>query len=132
MHAILLVDDSGFFREIGAQIGRRIPCRLLTAASGAAIDRGQLAGRVAGALKISEADARARITELAAAQLLQDDEGAPVQLTDAGQRLFGGIRAAITEITERLWGDLPAEDLATASRVLSIVTARANEKLAAL
>jgi len=30
---------------------------------------------------------------------------------------------------ERLWGDLPAEDLATAGRVLSIVTARANAEL---
>jgi DNA-binding MarR family transcriptional regulator len=106
----------------------------LTAASGGAIDRGQLAGRVAGALKVSDADAQARITELAAAQLVQapgGGEGSPVRLTDAGQQLFGGIRAAITEITERLWGDLPAEDLATAGRVLGIVTARANAELAA-
>ena len=34
MHAILLVDDSGFFRELGAKIESRFPCRLLTAASG--------------------------------------------------------------------------------------------------
>jgi DNA-binding MarR family transcriptional regulator len=97
------------------------------------IDRGQLAGRVAGALKVSEADAQARITELAAAQLLQApaDDGSPVRLTDAGQQLFARVRAAVTEITERLWGDLPAEDLATAGRVLSIVTARANAELGA-
>jgi hypothetical protein len=54
-----------------------------------------------------------------------------VRLSDAGQQLFGRIRAAVTEITERLWGDLSAEDLAAAGRVLSIVTARANAKLAA-
>jgi DNA-binding MarR family transcriptional regulator len=105
----------------------------LTAASGGSIDRGHLAGRVAVALKVSEADAQARITELAAAQLLlaPAEEGSPVRLTDAGQQLFGRIRAVVTEITERLWGDLPAADLATAGRVLSIVTARADAELAA-
>jgi DNA-binding MarR family transcriptional regulator len=59
-----------------------------------------------------------------------DGEGSPVKLTDAGQQLFGQIRAATTEITERLWGDLPAEDLAAAGRVLSTVLARANAGLA--
>jgi DNA-binding MarR family transcriptional regulator len=105
----------------------------LTAASGGSIDRGQLAERVGGALKVSEPDAQARIRELAAAQLLEApaDEESSVRLTDAGRQLFGRIRAAVTEITERLWGDLPAEDLATAGRVLSIVTERANAELAA-
>ena len=54
-----------------------------------------------------------------------------MRLTDAGQQLFGRIRGAVTEITGRLWGDLPAEDLATAGRVLSIVTERASAELAA-
>jgi DNA-binding MarR family transcriptional regulator len=104
----------------------------LTAASGGTVDRDQLIGRVAGALKVSEAAAQARVTELAAAQLLQppDGEGAPVKLTDAGQQLHGQIRSAVTQITQRLWGDLPADDLATAGRVLTIVTARANAELA--
>jgi two-component system cell cycle response regulator DivK len=34
MHAILLVDDSGLFQEMGAKIESRVPCRLLTASSG--------------------------------------------------------------------------------------------------
>src|SRR5262249_61916793 len=34
MHSILLVDDCGFFREVGASLESRFPCRLLTAASG--------------------------------------------------------------------------------------------------
>jgi DNA-binding MarR family transcriptional regulator len=84
----------------------------LTVASGGTVDRDQLIGRVAGALKVSEADVQAQITELAAAQLLQapDGEGSPVKLTDAGQQLHGQIRAAVTQITQRLWGDLAAED----------------------
>jgi hypothetical protein len=50
-------------------------------------------------------------------------------LTDRGQRVHGRVRAATTEITERLWGDLPADDLATAGRVLDTVLARANAEL---
>jgi hypothetical protein len=34
------------------------------------------------------------------------------------------------QITRRLWGDLPAGDLATAGRVLAIITERANAQLA--
>jgi hypothetical protein len=36
----------------------------------------------------------------------------------------------VTEITQRLWGDLPAEDLAIAGRVLGTVLVRANAELA--
>jgi hypothetical protein len=105
----------------------------LTVASGGTVDRDQLIGRVAGALKVGEADAQTRVTELAAAQLLEapDGEGSPVKVTDAGQQLHGRIRATVTEITQRLWGDLPAEDLATAGRVLSTILARADAELAA-
>jgi DNA-binding MarR family transcriptional regulator len=104
----------------------------LTVASGGTVDLDQLVDRVAAALKVSEAEAYAYITELATAQLLlvSDGEESPVKLTDAGQQLQGQIRAAVARITERLWGDLPAEDLATAGRVLSIVLARANAELA--
>ncbi len=42
--------------------------------------------------------------------------GTPVELSGAGQQLHGQIRAAVTQITQRLWGDLSAEDLATAGR----------------
>jgi hypothetical protein len=104
----------------------------LAVASGETVDLNQLIGRVAGALHVSEAEAQARITELAATQLLQapEGEGSPVTLTDAGQQLQGQIRSAVNQVTQRLWGDLPAEDLATAGRVLSIVLARANAELA--
>jgi hypothetical protein len=104
----------------------------LTVASGGTVDRGQLIRRVAGALRTSEAEAQARVTELAAAQLLHapDGDGSPVKPTEAGQQLHGRIRTAVTQITQRLWGDLPAEDLATAGRVLSTVLERADAELA--
>ncbi|HWE07780.1 MAG TPA: hypothetical protein VG325_00400 [Solirubrobacteraceae bacterium] len=105
----------------------------LTIASGGTLDRDQLIGRVGGALKVSDSEAQARITELAAAQLLEapDGDGSPVTVTDAGQQLHSHIRTAVTQITERLWGDLPAEDLATAGRVLSTILERADAELAA-
>src|ERR1700731_43011 len=104
----------------------------LTVVSGRTVDRDQLVGRVAGALKVSEAQAQARVAELAAAQLLQapDGEGSQVTVTDAGQRLHGRIRGTVTEITQGLWGDLPAEELDAAGRVLSTILARANAELA--
>jgi DNA-binding MarR family transcriptional regulator len=105
----------------------------LTIAGGGTIDPDQLVDRVAGALKVSEAEAQAHISELTAAKLLQDPDGeaSPVRLTDAGQQLHARIRTAVSQITQRLWGDLPAEDLAVAGRVLGTVLARANAELAA-
>ena len=46
----------------------------LTVMSGGAVDHDQLIGRVAGVLKVSEAQAQARIAELAGAQLVQVPE----------------------------------------------------------
>jgi DNA-binding MarR family transcriptional regulator len=101
----------------------------VTVAGGGTVDGDELVGRLAGALKVTPADARERIGELAAARLLED-EGSSVKLTDAGRELHARIRTATYETTVRLWGDLPAEDLATAGRVLTTVLTRANAELA--
>ena len=86
---------------------------------------------MAGALKISEADAQAHIADMVAAQRLQiTGAGSAVTVTGAAQQLHSQIRATIAGITQRLWGDLPADDLATAGRVLAIITERANAELA--
>jgi DNA-binding MarR family transcriptional regulator len=97
-----------------------------------ALDHGQLVDRVADALKMSRPAAEALVAELATANLLSipDAHHAAVTLTDSGEQLYTETRAATIRITERLWGDLPAEDLATAGRVLSTVLARANTELA--
>ncbi len=99
--------------------------------SGGSVERDALASRVAGSLKLSDAQARARVDELAAAQLLEsvDVDGSSVRVTDAGKQLHGKIRGAVVEITGRMWGDLPAEDLAAAGRVLATVLERANAEL---
>lgn len=78
------------------------------------------------ALKLTEPQAQDQLGQLTAAGYLTD----ATSVTQRARDLFARVRNATHEITERLWGDLPAEDLATAGRVLSIVTERANAELA--
>jgi len=99
----------------------------VTTASGGEIDPAALVARIATARKIDGADVEAAIGELTAIGLVSVD--GPLTLTAAGQARFGAIRGALEQITARLF-DFPAEQLATAGRVLSIVTARANAELA--
>jgi hypothetical protein len=101
----------------------------LIAASRAAVGRDELVGRMTGALKTDDGTALATVAGLTASNLLAVDE-AHIALTDAGQARYDEIRAALDEVTARLYGDLPAEDLATAGRVLTTVTTRANAELA--
>ncbi len=100
----------------------------ITSAAGGEIDRGQLVTRISGARKIDGAEVESAIGELDAAGLVK--AAGPVTLTDAGCARYGQIRRAIDELTTRLF-DFPAQDLATAGRVLSIVITRANAELAA-
>jgi len=103
----------------------------LAVTGGGAADRDRFTSMVADALKISEAEAKARVADMVTAQQLNiTGQSSAVTVTGAAQQLHSRIRAAITEITQRLWGDLPAEDLATAGRVLAIITERANVELA--
>ena len=103
----------------------------LAVTGGGPAERDQFTRTVAGALKISETEARALIGDLVTAQRLQiTGEPPAVTVTGPARQLHSRIRAAIAGITQRLWGDLPAEDLATAGRVLSIITERANAQLA--
>jgi DNA-binding MarR family transcriptional regulator len=101
------------------------------AGSDPAIERYQLVGRMTGTLKIDDSAALATLAELAASQLLETlpGEESRVRLTGAGHALNRQIRSAIDKITARLHGDLPADDLATAGHVLTVVTARANAEL---
>jgi DNA-binding MarR family transcriptional regulator len=98
--------------------------------SGGSVDSAVFVSRIAGALKLRDAQAQSRIDELAAAGLLDANPRRPVSVTEAGSELHGRIRATVAEITQRLWGDLPADDLLAAGRVLATVLERANAELA--
>jgi DNA-binding MarR family transcriptional regulator len=104
----------------------------VSAASGAAIDRDQLLTRITGARKIDDPAVLTAIAELTSAELVQalPGEGPRIGLTETGQARYRSIRTALDEVISRLFGDLPAEDLATAGRVLTIITERANAEVA--
>lgn len=128
-------------KALGAILGRQLAGTGLTEpqwviltlaiTSGATAGRDQFTRMVADALKISETEAQARVGDMVTAQRLQiTGEGSAVTVTGAARQLHSRIRTTITQITQRLWGDLPAGDLATAGRVLAIITERANAELA--
>jgi DNA-binding MarR family transcriptional regulator len=102
----------------------------VTMASGETAASGQLLERLQELLRISAAEAEARVDALAGAELLRHEDGV-VAITDRGRKLFAKVRGEVGQITERLWGDLPSSDLDTAGRVLGTILVRANEELAA-
>ena len=101
----------------------------LAVMSGGPIDRDELVKKVSEGAKFSEDDVRARVSELIARELLDDSDSPEVTVTDAGRKVHARIRGANNELTERLWGDLSASDLATAAAVLATVLERANAEL---
>jgi DNA-binding MarR family transcriptional regulator len=105
----------------------------VTATLGSTLTRAQLLGRVAGVFKIDQAGAQELVSQLVDAGLVgetTDDRRPGIQASEQGSQLFASVRGSIAEITERLWGDLPAADLETAGRVLAAVLERANAELA--
>ena len=101
---------------------------LAVTVDGGPAGRADLVARIVDARKFTTGDVEAAIAELAAADALAVESGR-VELTAAGQDLYRRIRGRIREVTSGLF-DFPAEDLATAGRVLAAVTARANAFLA--
>lgn len=103
-----------------------------TAESGGSIERHRLVDRMTSTLKIDAAAVETVVAGLIAEGLLEEEPGevAGLAQTAAGSALHRSHRAALAEITARLYADLPAEDLAAAGRVLTEVTARANAVLA--
>ncbi|NEB41290.1 MarR family transcriptional regulator [Streptomyces sp. SID14515] len=92
---------------------------------------GELLAQVQNSLKADPADIRATLDELRAERLLVLD-GEHLRPSDAGRELLAAVSAETAPITARVWGGIPAEDLAVAGRVLALVTERANAELAAL
>ncbi|MEU9994156.1 MarR family transcriptional regulator [Streptomyces sp. NPDC050848] len=90
-----------------------------------------LVTQVRASLKAAPADIRTTLDDLLAKSLLVAD-GAHIRATDAGRELLATVGAETAPISARIWGGLPAEDLAAAGRVLTQVTERANAELAAL
>lgn len=91
----------------------------------------ELVARVRASLKADPADLRAALDDLLARRLLAAD-GTHLHPTDAGRELLATVGAETAPLSARVWGGIPAEDLAAAGRVLALVTERADAELAAL
>ncbi|MFF3611900.1 MarR family winged helix-turn-helix transcriptional regulator [Streptomyces sp. NPDC002580] len=113
----------------GTTFNRSVALRAVSD-NGGTVERARLEGRLTGALKIEEAAARRTVDEMTALKLLEETPSGQVSLTEGGRELFESIRTAGNEIAARLYADIPAKDLATAGRVLTLVTERADAELA--
>ncbi|MFD3659982.1 MarR family transcriptional regulator [Streptomyces sp. NPDC058659] len=102
------------------------------AAAGGSIARDALVADVNGSLKTDERVVRGTVDELTAGELLEEDpaDASRLRLTAAGRDLDETTSAESAEIAARLYAGIPAEDLAVAGRVLTLVTERANAELA--
>jgi DNA-binding MarR family transcriptional regulator len=103
---------------------------VLTARSGMSPDRDQFSGKVAQALQVDQATAADHIGQLATKGLVST-AGAAITITGAGQQLLERVQGETGEITQRLWGDLPAADHEAVRRMLSTVLERAQAELRA-
>jgi hypothetical protein len=91
----------------------------------------QLVAQARESLKADPAGIRAALGALLAGRLLAED-GEQLRPTDAGCELLAAVGAETAPFSARIWGGIPAEDLAAAGRVLALVTERANAELARL
>jgi hypothetical protein len=98
----------------------------LTVIAGGDLGRERLLERLAGALKVGEPDAEACVGALVTAGLLRASNHGQVAVTQAGTDVHAHVRGAVSEVTQRLWGDLPAGDLDTTGRTLATILERAN------
>jgi DNA-binding MarR family transcriptional regulator len=93
------------------------------------ISHDELIAEVNASLKLDESAVRDVIEEMADAELVEA-QPSRVTLTDAGRELFDRTTAETAPISAKLYAGIPAEDLAVAGRVLTLITQRANVELA--
>jgi DNA-binding MarR family transcriptional regulator len=114
--------------RVGSTFNQSVALRAVSD-QGGTLERGRLVGRLTGALKIEESVAEETVEEMTALKLLTETDAELVSLTEHGREVFEEIRTGGNEIAARLYADIPAEDLATAGRVLTLLTERANAVL---
>lgn len=119
----------------GVTFQQSVTLRLAAVAEGP-VERDRIVADVVGALKIDAAEAHSVVDELICAGLLAPHEppheSSQVRITDAGRELFETTSAETAPVSARVYADIPADGLAVAGRVLSLITERADAELAAL
>jgi hypothetical protein len=100
----------------------------LLATTHPALDKAGLVAAMTTGLKIGPEPVLDALDEVVALGLVTESD-AVVALTLDGKGRYERIASGVVSISARLYDDLPAEDLETARRVLSLVTERANAAL---
>ncbi|WLW50167.1 MarR family winged helix-turn-helix transcriptional regulator [Streptomyces sp. YU58] len=95
------------------------------------VQRDDLVRQVVDGLKIDPAEAGDAVEALITKGLLAP-EASLVRVTDSGRALYADTSAETAQISARIYAGIPTEDLAAAGRVLTLVTERANQELAAV
>lgn len=100
-------------------------------AAASRVPRDAVVERLSGALKVPAADGVTAIEQLISDELVEvvADDPISIGVTEAGQLRYRAIRSEVDRVTARLYADIPADELATAGRVLALVTQRANSEL---
>lgn len=115
----------------GVTFQQSVTLRLAAVADGPA-EREEIVHGVVDALKCDPAEAHAVVDELVEAGLLTAEEPSRVRATDAGRELFETTSAETAPVSARIYAGIPAEDLAVAGRVLTLVKERADAEFATL
>jgi DNA-binding MarR family transcriptional regulator len=120
----------GVLTRHGATFEQSVTLRAVVSA-GDSVGRDGLVTDVIGSLKTDESTVLGVIDGLTAAKLLEQDpaQTSRLRLTPAGRELYASTTAETAEISARLYAGIPAEDLAVAGRVLTLITERANAEL---
>ncbi|MET9959849.1 MarR family transcriptional regulator [Streptomyces sp. NPDC006326] len=115
----------------GVTFHQNVTLRAVVVAGGS-IGREELVAEVTGSLKTDASFVHGVMEELTAAKLVEEDpaDASRIRPTEAGRERYETTAAATAEIAARLYAGIPAEDLAVAGRVLTLVTERANAELA--
>lgn len=98
------------------------------------VEQEALMDQVVDSLKVEKARIRSVVEELVAAELVEPDPARPsrLRITDAGRESHARSTAETAPVSARIYAGIPAEDLATAGRTLTLITERANAELAAM
>ncbi|KOV64630.1 winged helix DNA-binding protein [Streptomyces sp. MMG1121] len=104
----------------------------LAAVAGGPVERTALVDGVTGALKVDATDAHSTVDELVAAGLLAAAEPSRIDITDTGRELYARAAAEAGALAALIYAGISDEDRATAGRILTLITERADAELAVL
>jgi hypothetical protein len=103
----------------------------LAHAPGTSIRRTDLVTRVSAAAKFDPPVIDGAINALIGRSLVEQHPDDQLAVTRPGRELVSALRERVGELIGSAYGSVPPEDLATAARVLTTITARLSAELAA-